>query len=132
MRRGRPACTSQRHRVSPAGCGPVAAALAVSQYLGIDGYQKLVKKCLNNTQYLQGKIEGLGLSLVTKPVMNVLAIKLKNPRKVFESLCHMGWKVNNMERLSAVRIVVMPHVTKKVIDCFIPDLRRACKQAGEL
>jgi hypothetical protein len=37
-----------------------------------------------------------------------------------------------MERLSAIRIVLMPHVTKEIIDDFIPFLEKACKEVGEL
>ena len=63
--------------------------------------------------------------------MNVLAVKIKNPLKVEKILTSYGWKVNKMQRLGAIRIVVMPHVTKKVIDKFIPVFRKACIQSGE-
>ena len=36
-----------------------------------------------------------------------------------------------MERLGAIRIVVMPHVTKKVINEFIPVFRKVCIESGE-
>jgi hypothetical protein len=26
----------------------------------------------------------------------------------------------------------MPHITKKIIDNFIPDLEKACKETGEI
>jgi glutamate/tyrosine decarboxylase-like PLP-dependent enzyme len=64
--------------------------------------------------------------------MNILGVKVKNPERLVKLLTHKGWKVNKMQRLSAVRIVIMPHVTKKTIDLFIPDLNKACKKAGEL
>jgi len=112
--------------------GPVAAAYAVAKYLGNDGYKNLVKKCMNNTNYFEEKIKELGLNFVIKPTMNVLGIKIKNPTKLVNKLTYYGWKVNKMERLSAIRIVIMPHVTKKIIDDFIPDLEKACKEVGEL
>ena len=112
--------------------GPVAAAYAVAKYLEKDGYKNLVKKCMNNTHYTERKINDLGLNLVIKPTMNVLGIKIKKPSKLVDRLTYYGWKVNKMERLSAIRIVLMPHVTKKVIDDFIPDLEKACKEIGEL
>ena len=37
-----------------------------------------------------------------------------------------------MDRLSAIRIVLMPQITKEIIDEFIPDLEKACKEVGEL
>ena len=111
---------------------PVAAAYAVSKYLGMKGYEDLIKRCMNVTRYTVEKINNLNLNLVIKPVMNVIGIKLKNPSRVVKRLTEHGWKVNNMERLSAIRIVLMPHVTKKIIDEFIPDLKKVCKEVGEL
>jgi hypothetical protein len=64
--------------------------------------------------------------------MNVLGIKIKKPAKLVNKLTYYGWKVNNMERLSAIRLVIMPHITKKIIDNFIPDLEKACKETGEI
>ena len=112
--------------------GPVAAAYAVAKYLEKDGYKTLVKKCMDNTNYAEKKIKDLGLNFVIKPIMNVLGIKIKKPTKLVNKLTCYGWKVNKMERLSAIRIVIMPHVTKKIIDNFIPDLEKACKEIGEL
>jgi tyrosine decarboxylase/aspartate 1-decarboxylase len=112
--------------------GPVAAAYAVAKYLDKDGYKSLVKKCMDNTHYMERKINDLGLNFIIKPTMNVLGIKIKNPTKLVNKLIYYGWRVNKMKRLSAIRIVIMPHVTKKIIDDFIPDLEKACKEIGEI
>ena len=112
--------------------GPVAAAYAVTKYLGKNGYKNLVKKCMNITKYTEKKINNLGLKLIIKPTMNVLGIKLKNPENVVKKLSKLGWMVNKMDRLSSIRIVVMPHVTKEIIDNFIPDLEKVCRDFGEL
>jgi tyrosine decarboxylase/aspartate 1-decarboxylase len=87
---------------------------------------------MNVTRYTIERIHNLKLNLVVNPTMNVLAIKLKNPSRVAKKLTEYGWKINNMERLSAIRIVLMPHVTKEIIDDFIPFLEKACKEVGEL
>ena len=112
--------------------GPVAAAYAVSKFLGIKGYKDLIIRCMSVTKYTVEKIDNINLNLVIKPTMNVIGIRLKNPSRVVKRLTRYGWKVNNMERLSAVRIVIMPHVTKEIIDKFIPDLEKVCKEVGEL
>ncbi len=112
--------------------GPVAAAYAVSKYLGREGYKDLIKECMTTTEYAEKRISDIGLNLVIKPTLNVLGIKLKNPSKVVKKLTDFGWKVNKMERLSAIRIVLMPRVTKDIIDNFIPDLEKACREVGEL
>jgi len=112
--------------------GPVAAAYAVIRYLGKDGYRELVKRCMENTYYTQRRIEDIGLELVTRPVMNVIGVKMKKPSRVVNKLTKYGWKVNKMDKISCVRIVLMPHVTKKTIDDFIPDLKKVCEEVGEL
>jgi tyrosine decarboxylase/aspartate 1-decarboxylase len=111
---------------------PVAAAYAVAEYLGVKGYTNLVEKCMNNTFYTAKRIEEIGLKLVTQPTINVIAIKLKNPAKIVDLLTKQGYKINKIDRLSAVRIVFMPHVTKQVIDKFIPIFRKICKETGEI
>jgi len=112
--------------------GPVAAAYAVTKHLGEKGYRELVKKCIENTQYTTRRVNEIGLSLVVKPTLNVLGIKVKNPSKIVKNLSKYGWKVNKVDRLSCIRIVLMPHVTKEIIDKFIPDLEKACNEVGEL
>ena len=49
-----------------------------------------------------------------------------------KKLTDYGWKVNKMERLSAIRIVIMPHVTRDIIDEFIPILKKVCIETREL
>jgi tyrosine decarboxylase/aspartate 1-decarboxylase len=128
-------CVSSKRQASVLGTrsgGPVAAAYAVVKYLGKEGYKSLVKKCMDNTHRATNGINKIGLNLVVKPTMNVLGVKLKNPSKVVQKLTERGWKVNKIDGLSCIRIVLMPHVTKEVIDEFIPDLEKTCKELGEL
>jgi len=112
--------------------GTVAGAYALSEYLGFNGYKKIVKNCINNTKYLEKKIENMGLKLVTKPTMNVIGISLKKPGLVTKKLYEKKWIVNRMDRLSAIRIVIMPHVKRKNIDEFLPVLEKVCKTADEI
>jgi len=112
--------------------GPVAAAYAVSKYLGREGYKKLVENCMNITHYTEEKLNEIGLELVTKPTMNVLGVKLKKLSEVANKLSEYGWKVNKINRLSCIRIVIMPQITKQSIDEFIPILKKACEEVGEL
>lgn len=112
--------------------GPVAAAYAVSRFLGEEGYKEIVKNCMDTTDYAVKRINEIGLKLAIKPPMNVIGIKLNNPKKVVKLLTDYRWKVNEMKRISCIRIVLMPHVTKRVIDKFIPDLKKTCKKLGEI
>ncbi len=111
---------------------PVAAAYAVAQYLGYEGYTNVVKSCMDVTTYTEQRIKELGLGLVSRPTMNVLGVKLKKPGRVVKKLSEKGWRVNKVERLSCIRLVLMPQITKEIIDEFIPVLKKTCKEVGEL
>jgi tyrosine decarboxylase/aspartate 1-decarboxylase len=112
--------------------GPVAAAYAVSRLLGFKGYKDLVKRCMDTTKYTEERLKEIGLYLAVKPTMNVLGIKLQNLKKVVNKLIEYGWRVNKIERISCIRIVLMPHVKKEIVDDFITDLKKICMDVGEL
>jgi glutamate/tyrosine decarboxylase-like PLP-dependent enzyme len=84
------------------------------------------------TKYTEERLTQLGLSLVTKPTMNVLGIRLKKPGRIVKKLSEQGWRVNKIERLSCIRLVLMPQITKQIIDEFIPVLKKTCEEEGEL
>ncbi|HVQ00226.1 MAG TPA: tyrosine decarboxylase MfnA [Candidatus Thermoplasmatota archaeon] len=111
---------------------PVAAAYAVARFLGHTGYRAMVKSCMDMTKYTQERITQLGLTLVIQPTMNVLGVRLKNPGRIVKRLSEHGWRVNKVERLSCIRLVLMPQITKQIIDEFIPVLKKICKEEGEL
>ena len=128
-------CISSRKQAGILGTrsgGPVAAAYAVARYLGRDGYRKMVENCMTITRYTEEKIMEMGLTLVTKPTMNVLGVKMKNVPEFVKKLSEYGWKVNKIDRLSCIRIVIMPQITKKIIDEFIPVFRKTCEEVREL
>ena len=64
--------------------------------------------------------------------MNVLGVRLKKLPEVVNKLSEYGWKVNKIDHLSCIRIVIMPQITKKIIDEFIPVFKKTCKEVGEL
>jgi len=113
--------------------GPVAAAYAVTQYLGKKGYQDIMQQCMELTEYTKKQIQEIGLPLVYEnPPLNILAIKLNHLDDIDEQLTTHGWKVNKMNHLSAIRLVLKPSITKSIIDKFIPQLQQTCKDVGEL
>jgi tyrosine decarboxylase/aspartate 1-decarboxylase len=129
------ACISSKRQAGIFGTrsgGPVAAAYAVAEYLGRDGYKRLVKNCMSITKYTEEKIKDIGLNLITKPMMNVLGVKIRKLPEVVNKLSKYGWKVNKIDHLSCIRIVIMPQITKKIIDEFIPILKKTCKEVREL
>ena len=111
---------------------PVAAGYAVTQYLGQKGYQQLVESCMKTTKYTIQKITDLGLNMVIKPQLNVVTVKVTHLDEIVDKLASYGWKVNKIDHLSSFRIVIMPQITKNIIDEFIPVLEKTCKEVGEL
>ncbi len=110
----------------------VASTYAAIRTLGREGYVKLVKDCMDNTAYLAKRAEREGFSLALKPRMNLVNLDVKRPEKLQEELNKIGWKVSKACNPRSLRMVVMPHVTRDVIDAFVPDLAKAAKKLGEL
>lgn len=104
----------------------VIAFWAILKSLGMNGYMKIVKECMENTQYLVKRIsEVKGLKVVVKPVMNVVGITTqsgKNICEIDEKLRKKNWMVGKFKNFNLIRVVLMPHVTKYHLDKFIEDL----------
>lgn len=111
---------------------PVAAGYAVTHYLQNEGYIKRVQTIMDTATYAVQKINEIGLPLVTKPMLNVLAVHVTHLDDIVNRLATYGWKVNKIKHLSSFRLVIMPQITKKIIDEFIPVLKKTCQEAGEL
>ncbi len=104
--------------------GSIASVWATIKYLGVNGYKRIVNECMKNTEFLCSEVEKIdSVSLITKPDLNVVGIKIPDPEKVWNSLKERGWKVSLNSDTKSLRIVVMPHVTKDVIMRFISDLK---------
>jgi len=101
----------------------VAATYAVMRYLGKDGYRLIVKRCMDNTMLLYKKMKAIGLEPVIKPVLNIATFKVPNAQTARKRLCDMGWYVSTTSKPEALRMVVMPHVTEKVIEAYVADLK---------
>jgi tyrosine decarboxylase/aspartate 1-decarboxylase len=125
-------CEKQAGILGTRSGAPLAGAYAVTQYLGFQGYRNMVESCMDVTNYTKKRLEELGLSLVTRPTMNIVGVKLKKPGQIVKKLSEKGWRVNKVERLSCIRLVLMPQITKKIIDEFIPSLKKTCEEVGEL
>ncbi|MFV2041350.1 MAG: hypothetical protein ACC644_05090, partial [Candidatus Hydrothermarchaeales archaeon] len=81
--------------------------------------------CMQNTIKLYRGVVKLGLA-VRKPTINVVAVDC-GP-EVYDALGKMGWRLSQT-REGEMRIIVMPHVSEKVVKDFLGDLESV---AGEL
>ncbi|MDD4307766.1 MAG: tyrosine decarboxylase MfnA [Thermoplasmata archaeon] len=99
-----------------------AASYAAMRSLGREGYIKIVEGCMDVTHHALGKARKMGLEPVMEPVMNILCLRVPDPKAVQKSLDVKGWKVSVAQNPPSLRLVIMPHVTKDGIDGLFSDL----------
>lgn len=110
----------------------VPSLYAAMMSMGRDGYKENVENCMSRTRQLARAVKDMGLSLVTEPVTNILAVRLKDPVGVKEHLERRGWHLSLTKRPEALRLVVMPHATEETLDVLIEDMISACRELGEI
>lgn len=91
-----------------------------------------VKKALENTKYLTQRLkENSMLELTFEPMINIVGFTNKVVPNVdlVKSLNKKGWHLSIYSNW--IRIVVMPHVLKNMIDIFISDLQEQLKTEAE-
>jgi tyrosine decarboxylase / aspartate 1-decarboxylase len=103
----------------------VAAAWAVHRHLGRSGFASVVETCLDNATYLAANLQEMGIELVAMPDLSVVTFKADDPADLQARLEAKGFRVNVVPRLSAIRIVCNPHVTRDVVVRFLKALREA-------
>jgi len=92
---------------------PVAGALAVLDYLGVEGMTAIVAGCMKNTERLIAGMETFGIPRAATPDVNVATFYCpKVPER---------WKVS-WTRQGHLRIVCMPHVHRDRIEAFLRDV----------
>jgi len=102
--------------------GAVAGAYAVVKSLGREGYRDIVRKCMDNTRYLVERMGELGFEPIIEPVMNVVAFGTEDAERIRNEMDRKGWKISTVRNPKGIRMVVMPYVTKEVIDAFTEAL----------
>ncbi|ABN07709.1 Pyridoxal-dependent decarboxylase [Methanocorpusculum labreanum Z] len=93
----------------------VAGAYAVIKLLGREGFRAVVAGCMENTRRLIEGMEAFGYTRAVDPVMNVATFEAGPVPK--------GWIVSHT-RAGHLRFVVMPHVTRDVIENFLADVAK--------
>ncbi len=104
----------------------VIATWALLNHLGIEGYIRIVKRCMKNTEILEKGIQRVdGLGLPVKPTMNIIGISSNavDICKLDLELRRRGWALGKFPEF--LRIVVMPHVKRRHIMEFLSELEDA-------
>jgi glutamate/tyrosine decarboxylase-like PLP-dependent enzyme len=112
--------------------GPLAAAWAVMQYLGDEGYLRLAKVARNATLELaQGVQNNLDLKLRAEPESTLFSFGASNPAElnifaVADELWHRGWYVDRQSPPDSLHCTVNAvHFDK--VKSFIDDLNESVK-----
>ena len=105
-------------------CGASAVAVwALLKHMGKEGYQKVVKRCMDLTNMIVKRVKkSKKVYLITNPIMNIvgLASRSVEPKRLADGLRGRGWAVSFTP--THIRLVIMPHFKKKHIIRFLSDL----------
>ncbi|MDO5825121.1 MAG: tyrosine decarboxylase MfnA [Methanosphaera sp.] len=108
-----------------------AAAWALINYYGMDGYADIVEESINLTRYTYNRLSQMNhVQVIVKPELNVIAFNVSDMKvnELKEKLFKKGWRVSNTVNPYAVRLVLMPHVKKQHIDRFLVDLEEIIRE----
>ncbi len=96
---------------------PVAGALAVLDYLGVDGMKAVVAGCMKNTERIIAGMETLGYPRAATPDLNVATFVCA--KEVVPGPWRVSWT-----RKNHLRIVCMPHVHAGRVEAFLTDMQK--------
>ncbi|MHA1606684.1 MAG: tyrosine decarboxylase MfnA [Candidatus Freyarchaeota archaeon] len=107
----------------------VIATWALLKHLGIEGYIKIVRKCMQVTHIIERGIEEIeGLRTPVKPLMNIVGIssEMIDICQLDLELRRKGWALGKFPTF--LRIVVMPHVKRKHATQFLKELQEIVRK----
>lgn len=107
-----------------------AAAWAVMEHLGIEGYTRVVRECLDVTAHLAKGLEAAGFPPVQEPTLNIVAFRVPDPPAVRKALRAKGFLLSLAPLSGGLKVVVMPHVTRAAVDAFLAALPAAVAEAN--
>jgi len=112
--------------------GPIIAFWVILKYLGINGFNEIIRKCMENTEFLRQRISEInGIKLAVDPIMNVVGITTENGDSICEiekALRNNNWMLGKFLDLNLVRVVIMPHVKREHLSNFVSDLEKIVKK----
>ena len=117
---------------------PMAAAWAVLQYLGVDGYRRLVHTTLDTADTIRSGVRAIdGLRILGNPVHHLLAISTEpemeeEARRIDlfalgEAMADRGWHLDRQGPPPSLHMTVSAGNTKAVNE-FLADLSEAAEQ----
>lgn len=113
--------------------GPIAAAWAVLNYLGEEGYLKLTDQVMKTVIKLRDGINAInGLQVLGNPEMSVMAIgsDALDVYEVGDELTARGWHLDRQQFPPSLHLTVSPYHAQ-VADAFLRDLNEAAAKARQ-
>jgi len=104
-----------------------ASAYAVFKHLGRTGYERIVQRCMELTHELAARAIESGIEPLIDPVTNVLVLDVPDADSVRSVLKTRGWDVSITRDPRALRLVIMPHLTRENLNLFADDLADVVK-----
>jgi tyrosine decarboxylase/aspartate 1-decarboxylase len=94
-----------------------AATWAVLEHLGVEGYTRVVKECLDVTAHLAKGFEGAGFPPVQRePELTIVAFRVRDAPEARRRLREKGYLVSLAPLSGGLKVVCMPHVTRQAVD----------------
>ncbi|HYZ91986.1 MAG TPA: aspartate aminotransferase family protein [Actinomycetota bacterium] len=113
---------------------PIAAAWAVMNFLGEDGYVKLIRQTVEAARAIRRGIEDAGLVMIGEPIGPVMAFGSADPQvdimAVGDRMDDKGWHLDRQHGPDALHMMLSP-AHAGIVDEFLSDLRNAVEHAGE-
>ncbi|MFW5974248.1 MAG: tyrosine decarboxylase MfnA [Natrialbaceae archaeon] len=96
----------------------VASAVAAMEELWPEGYQAQYVRAQNNAEWLATALQARGFEVI-RPTLPLVAADV--PISTFDALRARGWRISRTAA-GEMRIVCMPHVTRRMLTAFVADL----------
>jgi sphinganine-1-phosphate aldolase len=116
--------------------GAIAAAWAVMQYLGEEGYLDLAKRALNATRAIADGVRQIpGVRILGEPVMSILAIgeakeDAPNLFVIGDEMEKRGWRMDRQQNPTSLHLTISP-AHDAIAPKFLDDLAECVKAQRE-
>ncbi len=114
--------------------GSVAAAWALMNYLGKEGYREIAGKVMKATEKLKSAIREIpGIEVISDPDMSLLAIESEDYDifHIADLLEEKGWHLDRQQLPDSIHMTIS-WGNLKIIDAFIRDLQDVMSHTREL
>ena len=101
-----------------------AATYAIMKYFGKEGYSRIAKELMENTEFFAKSLKELGYKIICEPELNIVAFNhpTMDTHELAEKLEDLGWKVSVAKCPVAIRVVLMNHIKRNHLEELLKDL----------